>query len=77
MNDAAKERSMADIIKLDSANDRSSHGVKAKNSQAINGPAQILFFTGVRYERRPTEPETPAPTTTNGRPVQPGKAVKS
>ena len=68
---------MADIIKLDSAYDRSFHGVKAKNSPAINGPAQILFFTGVRYERHTTEPETPAPKTANRRPAQSGKAVKS
>jgi hypothetical protein len=54
MNDAAKERSMADIIKLDSANDRSFHGVKAKNSPAINGPAQILSS-----QEKPPNPDGP------------------
>lgn len=64
---------MADIIKLSSANDRFSHGAKARNSAPLNGSAQILFFTGVRYERRTTEPETPAPTTANRDAASPEK----
>lgn len=68
---------MADIIKLSSANDRSSYGAKARNSASNNGPAQILFFTGVRYERHTTEPETPAPKTASRGRNQPRKAVKS
>lgn len=68
---------MADIIKLSSANDRFSQGAKARNSAPLNGSAQILFFTGVRYERRTTEPETPAPTTANRGRSQSRKAAKS
>lgn len=68
---------MAEIIKLGSANDRLSQGLKPKNNAAVTGPAQILFFTGVRYERHSTEPETPAPTTVNRGGNHSRKAVKS
>lgn len=74
---------MAEIIKLGIVYDRSSQGTKTRNSSAPVGPAQILFFTGVRYERRQVEPEaqvepeTPAPKTANRSRAQSGKAVKS
>ncbi len=68
---------MAEIIKLGIMYDRSSQGTKSRNSTTPFGPAQILFFTGVRYERRQAEPETPAPKTANRSRAQSGKVVKS
>jgi hypothetical protein len=38
----------------------------AASRPAPAGPAQILFFTGVRYQRDDPTSETPAPSSTTG-----------
>jgi hypothetical protein len=64
---------MAEIIRLNTKK----HGASARTDDARNQPFQLLFFTGVQYERNCTMSFAIAAAQTPNKPTTPKKVRKA